>query len=139
MADLAVPRNTPHRMSSKYDKIVGVVVAAGQTLQHGTIGGLDADTKAAKPGAGVYPVGRVSCLNGVSATEGETVDLEQGSFSWDLDTGESLPAIGALVYAKDNHTVSVNAGEGQAFATYEGTFDGLPFFESDYGARVDAT
>lgn len=142
MAAITVPRNTKTRGIRR--RHVGITVAAGQTLYHGCIGGLDANTEAHAPGSGTYSLGRVCCPNGVSATAGEKVDLEEGSFSWDLDAGESLPAIGDLVYVKTNHEVSVNSGEGQAFATYEGEFDPgdgtpIPFFLSQYGSRVDAT
>lgn len=144
MANLTAPRITAARLSNRYQKHCNITVASGITLYHGCIGGFDSASKAAAPTSGVYSIGRVVCPNGVSAGPGEKVDLEEGSFAWDLDTGESLPAIGAQVYVKTNHEVSINAGEGQPFATYEGTFtcgDGVAraFYVSGYGHRTDAT
>lgn len=104
---VTAPRATPEKISPfswKHD----YVVASGQTLYHGQIGGVNASGLAAGPAAGVRLLGRVSCANGVSAGPGEKVRIDQGCFRW--ANGATLTAADVaaqvLLYASDNETVT---------------------------------
>lgn len=133
MASITTTRATRAKVFEGARRHLQIVVAAGQTLYHGTIGGLNATNQAAAPGSGVRPLGRVSCPNAFSAVAGETVDIEEGSFAWDLLAGATLPAIDAPVYAASNHEVSDDFADGPFLGVYEGRIDGLDFYKSGHG------
>jgi hypothetical protein len=126
MADLTQGRSTPRRGPSLHS--VSAYLEDGYQVAVGTIVALAADGYALSAGhagavtvAGVYDpqsgatLGQdLSVVGDGSTTQANRIDITCGIFDFDNYATHPvlMSSVGALGYAKDNHTISVNSGDG---------------------------
>lgn len=111
MASISHERNTARLDTQPLPFGAPYTVATGKTVLQGTLVGLTSDSRlvgADDPGC-LYVLGMAAR----SGAAGDKVPVEFGVFRFDQAAGdESVNALGALVYAADNQTLSRSSADG---------------------------
>lgn len=113
MASVTTAIKTTMRRQTEPKK--GETVAPSNTIYTGTLCGFNSDGKVAAPGAGITMIGIGEPDGfGASAAAGERVNVRYGDALLNVDSGETIADddCGKIAYAKTNHEISLNAGEG---------------------------